>query len=189
MATTTTKILLRKPAGADNVNVALDISGNMDLLDARLGAKVQYRRTTGNMPISVLNPITGAGTTTGDLILKAVVGDWIEVSANGLWDNQAFTGYLDVWSRLAGTPVNSWGGNNWTVPISGHQGIPGWRGEISSYSQISGSIIRQIVAGDLDGSSNVTLTPYATTGSASVKNIFSSVAVLFEWHAINHGNP
>lgn len=34
MATTTPNYSLRKPAATDNVNVALDISANMDLLDA-----------------------------------------------------------------------------------------------------------------------------------------------------------
>ena len=34
MATYTENFNLRKPTAADNVNVALDIAGNMDLLDA-----------------------------------------------------------------------------------------------------------------------------------------------------------
>ncbi len=129
MASNTPKVGLRKPAGADAVSVVFDIGDNMDKIDARLGDKKQYRRTAGNLTIgTVSNPITGAGTTTADLVLKAVVGDWIEVGFNGLWNNEAGVSYLDVWSRVAGAPVNSWAGNNATAPIAGHQGAPGWWG-------------------------------------------------------------
>lgn len=47
MATTTTKLALRKPAGTDLIDVALDIGGNMDKLDDHPGIKVV---TSGTRP-------------------------------------------------------------------------------------------------------------------------------------------
>lgn len=189
MPTTTPKISLRKPAGADLVNVTFDIGDNMDKIDARLGEKKQYRRTVGSMAQTTAgNPITGAGTTTADLILKAVVGDWIEVGCSGIWDNTAGAGYLDIWSRLAGVAVNSWGGNSIAAPVAGHQGVIAWYGLQAVYTPFGGTVIRQVAAGDIDGSGNVTLTPFGVT-SAGVKTISGTPATPFVWHAINHGNP
>lgn len=190
MATLTTKFALRKPGGADFVSPSLDIGDNMDKIDAALGEKRRYRKTDGAMTLvnNMTNPITGAGTTTADLVFKAVVGDWVEVGINGLWGSEAFFAYLDVWSRVAGTPINSWGGNLWSAPTAGHQGLVGWRGEPSLGHALSGTAVKQIVAGDIDGTGNVTVTPYGS-GSGGARTIFAGATVPFMWHAINHGQP
>lgn len=190
MATLSVKFSFRKPAPADVVNVQTDINDSMDKIDLALGEKRRYRKTDGDMALAnnVTNPVTGAGTTTADLALKAVVGDWVEASLSGQFQNQGFVGLLDVWSRLAGTPVNSWGGNNWAAPVAGHQGVPGWRGEASAFTDISGSVIRQIVAGDIDATGLVTMTPYGN-GLGGPKYISATAAIPFTWHVINHGQP
>lgn len=188
MASTSPKLLLRKPAGTDTVNVVSDLSDNFDKIDLASGEKRRYRKADGNMSLAnnVTNPITGAGTTLAELTLKAVVNDWIEVGINALWGGEAFQGYIDVWTKIAGTPVNSWGGNLWSAPTAGHQGLVGWRGEASVTSCLSGTAIRQVVAGDIDGSGQVTAGPYGS-GGGGVKTIYAVSTIPFLWHMINHG--
>lgn len=48
MATTTPQLILRKPAGADNVNVTTDISDNMDKIDAASQKTLAYVQVVAN---------------------------------------------------------------------------------------------------------------------------------------------
>lgn len=51
MATTTSLLLLRKPATSDNVNVTLDISNNMDLIDALMTAVTPETQAMGDAAV------------------------------------------------------------------------------------------------------------------------------------------
>jgi hypothetical protein len=52
MATSTTKLLLRKPATTDLVNVTTDISDNMDLIDSKLPHTRHVRKTSTESVVS-----------------------------------------------------------------------------------------------------------------------------------------
>lgn len=191
MASNTTKIALRKPAGTDAVNVTFDIADNMDKIDARLGDKKRYFKTDGNLVVTATTaavPLGGAGSTLTLLTVKAVVGDWVGVEVQGLWDTTAIAGYMDAWSFVAGACVNSWSGNSVAVPVSGHSGMPGWVGQISVVSPPAGGTIKQVVAGDLDASGflNIVLSGFVSSGS---KFLYGTAAIPFMYHIINHGNP
>lgn len=66
MATITTKLGLRKPAGADNVNVTTDISDNMDKIDAAFSGIVgAYKNVIRNGDMGVAQ--RGSGPFTGNV--------------------------------------------------------------------------------------------------------------------------
>lgn len=68
MATTTPNYSLRKPAATDNVNVALDISGNMDLLDAHTHSGTYVASTSPDSYGAV-----GNGTTDDSVAVQAAI--------------------------------------------------------------------------------------------------------------------
>lgn len=187
MATSTTKVGLRKPALADLVNVTTDISNNMDLIDARIGSKVMVRYTGGNFTI-IATAWANLPVAVPDLAaIKCNVGDYVEIGASGLWNNDAQVGQLDMVSVVAGVPVNAWGqngpeNNTWA-------GIMSWYGIASAIRPVSGGMIKQVVAGDLDASSNLTLRLRGFVSAAAGKSMFATVGVPFVYWAINHGNP
>lgn len=75
MATTTPKYGLRKPTNNDTVNVALDISGNMDLLDA-------HAHSGTYVPTSGSKTIDGQTIFTGATYFKSGM-PWIDIRAYG----------------------------------------------------------------------------------------------------------
>lgn len=119
-----------------------------------------------------------------DITLKADVGDWIEVNASGIWDNQGNDAYMDVVSVVGGTPINSWGQGG--AIRTDDQGIVAWRGTSTQYGVIGGAIAKQIVAGDLSGGT-VLLRLRMRGSSVSSHVLFTTQQIPFHWHAKNLG--
>lgn len=184
MATSTTKLGLRKPAGADLVNVNTDISANMDLIDGATGPKGRARYVSGNL---ALNSVSWASSGLGDIVLKAVVGDWVEISLCGLWSTEVNTGYLDVASIIAAAIVAGSGWGSPAIAVTNY-GVAGAAGIASVVGHCNGTVMRQIVAGDLDVSSNVTCRViFRTLGG--IKTLYGTVDIPFVWSAKNLGQP
>lgn len=122
---------------------------------------VRNQRTSGFI---TLNSVTWTDVdNTLDIVIAAVTGDWIEVGVSGFWFNGATNGYLDACSVVAGAPVNMWGSN--AAPDNNFRGVSAWTGVASREDAIGGSVIREVLAGDLSGG-NVTLRLRARTGVA-----------------------
>ena len=192
MASLSKKIGLRKPSISDTVSVDFDISDNMEKIDGALGEKKMVRRVTGLLPITgtAWRKLPTAADTSLDLILKANAGDWIEVAMSGLWSNETPIGALDVCSNpVAGTAVNSWAQKG-GVPVAANLGATCWYAHSGSVLiNISGSLLKQVVAEDLDANGLLRVSPWGRSGSSGTRNIFGQTELPFEFWAINHGQP
>ncbi len=184
MAGATTKFGLRKPAGTDLVNVTTDLDNNFDTIDAALGNKKRFQKTTANY---IVNGVAWVAldTPASDLVVKVAVGDWVEVGMSALWFSEAPYGYLDAQSIIAAAPVNAWG----TVKTATDTGIPSWEGVGSAVISAGGGIIKQVLAGDIDVAGNLNLRLYVRTSVAAAKTLFASVDSPFTWWVKNLGQP
>lgn len=199
MAGLTNKFLFRKPAGTDAVNVDLDINESMDKIDKLYGGKAMVKYTTGNIEIPhpaqsagaywTQLPVGGqAGMNDLDLRVKAIAGDYIEVGVNGLWDAQTPEGYMDCMVKNTATTFSGLA-TPFPSPGSVGQGIVGWRGESTRHIPISGSVFKQLVSGDLDGSGYVNIIFLARSSSTTVrKKIWANAGLPFQVFLINHGS-
>lgn len=119
----------------------------------------------------------------GALVLPSVVvGDWLEVSVNFAWNNEAIQGFLDAASIVAGAPVNHWA----CAGAPANIGADGWVGDASVYARIGGSIVKQAVAGDIEGG-NVTIRLRYRTSAAGNKTMPAIPDLPFMWHVKNLG--
>lgn len=148
------------------------------------GAFARADRTAGNL---TLNSLTWADVDNAlDLTLAAVVGDWIEVSLSGFWNNEAVVARMDAVSVVAGSPVNSWADQ--AAPDNTHFGVGGWFGPSGQQGNIGGSIIKQVVSGDLSGG-NVTLRLRYRTSTAANKTLFAAAITPLTFWARNLRQP
>ncbi len=111
----------------------------------------------------------GAGMSTAmyDLTLAAVSGQWIEVGFLGFWSSEAVTAYMDAGTLVSSSIVHSVTTGNATDNTL----TPGgWEGVASRADQLSGSVIYQLVSGDVSGG-NVVLRPIFRTGSSANKTL------------------
>lgn len=134
-------------------------------------------RTAGNL---TLNSTSWANVDTGlDIVFAgAVAGDWVEVGIIGVWGTEAVTGHLDVVSMVAGSPAKSWGSNGNVDPTGA--GVRGWTGSNASTTvpaTITGTVIKQLEAADID-SGSVTIRLRYRTGTAASKTLFATAANL-----------
>lgn len=142
------------------------------------------RRTAGDVTTSVT---TWANVDTGmDLVLEAQVGDVIEASVSGLWNNDARAGYLDVATVVSGSPVNSFANAGAATSSPPFNGMCAWRGDTSLYTPIGGPAHYTIVAGDLS-SGQVTLRLRMASGAAAAKTIFAGTSFALEFSVSNLG--
>lgn len=188
MATTTLKMGLRKPAGTDLVNVQFDLSDNFEKIDNALGEKKNARRVSGDMTVTTaFDHLPANGDTSLDLLLTAKVGDWIEVAVSGFWNQSAGDGIMDVYSHpTSGTRANSWGG----IGDSGNpnsNGIMAWYGTASISHGIGGGVMKQVTGSDLTG--NILRLGLWARCTSVTKILQANALSLFEFRAINHGQP
>lgn len=184
MATSTTKLGLRKPDAADLVNVVTDLDANFQLIDNAAGATAFYVKTTGNYVFAITAWTLFDPSHVSDLVVKAAIGDWVEVKASGTWSNEANAAVLDVQSYVTGAPINPWG----TAKSGTDIGIPSWQGVSGVITPFHGSMIKQIVAGDLDVAGNLNLKLYIRV-SGSNKTLFAVADQPFKWWVKNLGQP
>lgn len=98
MATTTTRLALRKPAGSDNVNVTTDLSDNFEKIDD----SVLFVRKTANESV------------TSSTVLQADDHLFIALEANTIYTMLCFIGYVGndtgdikfAWGIPAGTTMD-----------------------------------------------------------------------------------
>lgn len=149
-----------------------------------IGASAKATRTAGDL---TLNSTTWANVDTGlDLVIPAVVGDWIEVSVSGVFSTEVVNARLDAVSMVAGSPVNSWADD--AAPDNTHNGVGAWAGFSGFACAVGGSIIRQVAAGDLSGG-NVTLRLRYRTVTALNKTLFASAINPLSFMAHNRRQP
>jgi hypothetical protein len=119
-----------------------------------------------------------------DLVLTAKTDDWVEVGISSLWLNEAVQGDLDAVSIVSGVPVNSWAADG---PVDAdHQGVIAWVGVTSAFTTFGGSMMKQLVAGDVDGGL-VTIRFRTRTNIAGDKTIFADGNTPLTVWARNHG--
>lgn len=144
--------------------------------------KAAFTRTSGNFTITSTSwtAILGTGV---DLVIAAVVNDWIEVSLSVAWNSEALYGCLDVSSIISGSAFSSWG----SVKTTTDSGVQAWIGIASNFTYVGGSVMKQVAAGDIDGSGNVNLRIFGRNTSAGTKTIFATADGPFKWSAKNLG--
>lgn len=105
MASTTPNYNLRKPAESDRVNVALDIAGNMDILDSAIAGKAATNHAHSGTYVPYLTATGVAATDTAALqaaITAAVAGNNRTVVLNGAFKVNASLNVLDRGVALVG---------------------------------------------------------------------------------------
>ena len=113
------------------------------------------------------------------------VGDLVEVGLSARISNEAVEVYLDV-ASLDGVPaeVNYWGADG--AESGTHAGVLAWSGPASAISTVGGSVMREIVSGDLQ-SGVLTLRFRVRCASASTKTINATTDIPLHVWAKNHG--
>src|SRR4051812_36631985 len=93
---------------------------------AAVGARTAYvRSATSN--VSFANASWVDLTSDMDLVIRAAVGDIVELEINGTIASEANTLFLDVVTIVGGSAVNSVGqGAAGGLPSASHQGVAGW---------------------------------------------------------------
>lgn len=128
------------------------------------GASARAVRTSGDLS---LNSTTWADADTGlDLVIAAVTGDWVEVGLSAVIGAAVVTLALDAVSVVAGSPVNNWSKDG--AEGAAELGVQGWLGFSGAFSNATGSVIKQMAAGDLSGG-NVTIRLRFRTTAAVAK--------------------
>lgn len=128
--------------------------------------------TGGNI---TLNSTVWANVNTGlDITLPAAAGQWAMVGLSGFTDSAAVDAVFDIVSVVAGSPVNSWAGT--TSPVNSNYGVIGWYSPAAVPGPISGSITKQLVAGDISAG-QVTLRLRYQTKAATNRNLQGTTAV------------
>lgn len=169
--------LLYSEGGVGRVRSA---AGRIGDLGAPLHTK--RKRTSGDLTLAVQtwSDVDNAQ----DITLKAKVGDWVEVGMSGAWSDNPVAACLDIVSVVSGLPVNSWA--NDAAPDNSHQGVLAWFGLASAIGPFGGSLVKQIVAGDLSGG-NVVLRIRGRTTGLGTKTLFSSAVNPLHFWARNLG--
>lgn len=141
-----------------------------------------YLRTAGSLTITSATwadlPTIG---TTWDATLEAQVGDVLEPSISGMWNDEAYEGHLDVFSIVSAAPVNSYSGAATTA------GAAAWWGRASNVFKVSGSILYVVQAGDIDANGQVTSRLRAKLNSAGSKTLIATTGLPLHFHIKNLG--
>lgn len=101
-----------------------------------------------------------------DLVIPNVAaGDWVTVSATGIYNNGGGSGLFTLFTVVAGTPVRAFGD-----PAAG---VAAWAMLSSLYSTIAGSVSLQLQADDIEGGA-VRIRPRYYKNTANTKTLFGS---------------
>lgn len=98
-----------------------------------------------------------------DMTLTAITGDIVEYGISGLLSNAAqFVGF-DVYTMVAGSPVNPFG-PGLSASLGSTQGVSGWfAGNNADYHDVTGPVTRILVSGDISGGTVTLRLRYAKT--------------------------
>ncbi len=151
---------------------------NGDITDLRPRAgrgRSRKVRTAGNM---ALNSGSWADLDNSrfDTALAASAGDWVSLDFSALWNSEATTGWLNVVTIVAGSPVSTVSGPGTGATGSG---VLAWHGSPSILSPCGGGVLYQVVAEDLAGGIVTFRLRYRTSGTktllstADYQDIFS----------------
>lgn len=129
------------------------------------GASAAARRTSGSLtPAST----SWANLDTGlDLVIAATAGQWIEVGLSGNWSSEATSGCIGANTVDGGNSITG------TAEASTTEGVQAWRGSNAAVSPIGGSVLYQVVSGDISGG-NVTIRFRIRCTSAVTKTLFAT---------------
>jgi hypothetical protein len=107
-----------------------------------------------------------------DIVIPNVTaGKWVEVKANLYSPSSAAAVYLDIWTVVAGSPVNQFG--------SSTTGTVGWLLPASTAWQASNTARYQVQAGDIENGS-VRLRLRDRNTSTTARSIGASGGIVFE---------
>lgn len=158
----------RLPASSMFQTSAFLDSGSGNICKLRSLTRGDIKRRTSDR---IVNSTSWADFDTGlDITLPAMVGDKIEAAIDGLWNNEALWGYLDVATIVSGSPVTYFSTGTGTQAANG---ISGWRGVSGSYQPVVGTARLTLTAADLSGG-QVTLRLRTKASAASTKTLFGS---------------
>lgn len=148
-------------------------------------AHKKFTRTAGDL---TLNSGTWADLptigTTFDIVLAAQTGDTIEATIAGRMGSEAFTASLDVVTIVAAAFVSSFATQSTARPTVG---ASPWRGLTGVESNVGGSMMFTLAAGDVS-SGTVTLRVQYSEVAAGNKTLYAGTAVApFHFTAINLG--
>lgn len=125
-----------------------------------------------------------------DLVLEAQVGDVIECGISAYWppSTVAYYGTLDVQAVQSGI---YWSSETTTADAGG---VPAWQSSStptgsSVSSSARGSVMRQIVASDIDANGRVTMRPMGFLSAAGSRALTVSTATRFHFWVKNLGPP
>ena len=140
-------------------------------------------RTSGNV---TCNSTTWANVDTAtDLTLTASTGQWLEIGLSSFWTNNAVTGNLTVVTLVGGSPVNDT--STGAAPDNTTAGVGAWRGGTGDFAPIGGSILYQLVSGDLSGDTVTLRLRYRTQTAANKTLGADSATVSLHFWAKNLG--
>lgn len=128
------------------------------------------RKTDGNIALQTATVAWANTSTALDLTAAAVVGDRARVSMSGLCDNEARDSFIDAVTLVGGSPVNSFANQGAVTSGPPFYGIPSWRGNTSTFVNLSGSADLVLASGDLSGG-NVTIRFRSCTSSNGAKTL------------------
>lgn len=176
----TTGQVLAKASGADNDTEWVDPEGGgatgQGLRDFEMA-----KRTSGNV---TCNSTTWANFDTGlDLVLSASTGDTIEVGISGWWSNESVYCGLDVATIVSAAPVNYVSGGAGGATTFG---VMAWIGTDGVQPPVGGSVLYELVSGDISGGT-VTLRIRYRTSAGSNKVMRANIDNPFHWFAKNLG--
>lgn len=141
-------------------------------LQVTVGASyIEASRTAGDLS---LTSTAIADIDTGlDLVLPAVAGDVIEYGISGLLDVAAQEVAFEVFTVVAGAPVNSFGPGLASPKL----GVSGWyAGTDGAYHDVTGSTSRTLVAGDISAGT-VTMRLRYVKASATARTLYANANI------------
>jgi hypothetical protein len=103
--------------------------------------------------------------TSFNLVITPQVGDWIEVSLSGRWNNEASWGLLDVATIVSGSPITYLSTGTGT---GASDGVQAWLGIGGSFSSVGGTILYRVQSADLaaDGTLGLRLLAKSLSGTS-----------------------
>jgi hypothetical protein len=132
-----------------------DDEDGYELVDDQTGGAgsivdIDYVRNVSSYAFSVNTDWQDVNTAL-DLTLTAQAGDILEVGVSGQWSSGGQTAWLDVVTRVSGSPVNSVAENG-AAPANGAGfGVDAWFGIAGATHPCSGSVLYTLVSGDISG--------------------------------------
>lgn len=141
-----------------------------------------FTRSVGNL---TLNSSTWADLptigTTWDAVLSAQVGDTIEAGVSGVLGAENVQIHFDVATIVAGVVTNYFGSG--TVS---NAGVCAWLAEAVQTTNIGGSAMRTLVAGDISAGT-VTLRLRYRGSAATSRTLYASADLFFQFFVKNLG--